>query len=174
LKTYFVRGIKHLFYIIFCDFNFCGPELTAEYRRNYRLYDICKSYQFYYKNKIFTWCQLNFVLIDFTLIWSLPKIINHRREIFSYCYKLFIWDAHIVYINNFLWTCTIHYAFFILWHLLTFKLEKEWAVWTCIIIICSQYNRFFIYSNDNLLQVSSWYVLFKGNSLTFITCLSCK
>jgi hypothetical protein len=35
LKTYFVRDIKHLFYIIFCDFNFCGPELTAEYRRNY-------------------------------------------------------------------------------------------------------------------------------------------
>jgi hypothetical protein len=22
--------IKHLFYIIFCDFNFCGPKLTAE------------------------------------------------------------------------------------------------------------------------------------------------
>ena len=30
LKTYFVRDIKHLFYIIFCDFNFCGPEFTAE------------------------------------------------------------------------------------------------------------------------------------------------
>jgi hypothetical protein len=23
---------KHLFYIIFCDFNFCGPEFTAEIR----------------------------------------------------------------------------------------------------------------------------------------------
>jgi len=41
-----------------------------------------------------------------------------------------------------------------------------------IIIIRSQYNRFFIYSNDSLLQVSPWYVPFKGNS--FITCLSCK
>jgi hypothetical protein len=30
----FEKVIKHLFYIIFCDFNFCGPELTAEYRRN--------------------------------------------------------------------------------------------------------------------------------------------
>jgi hypothetical protein len=27
---YFVRDIKHLFYIIFCDFNFSGPELTTE------------------------------------------------------------------------------------------------------------------------------------------------
>ena len=35
MKTYFVRDIKHLFYIIFCDFNFCGPELTAEYRKNW-------------------------------------------------------------------------------------------------------------------------------------------
>ena len=33
MKRYFVRDIKHLFYIIFC-----GPELTTEYRRNYRLY----------------------------------------------------------------------------------------------------------------------------------------
>jgi hypothetical protein len=38
-----VRDIKHLFYIIFCDFNFCSPELTAEYRRNYRY----KNYQLY-------------------------------------------------------------------------------------------------------------------------------
>jgi hypothetical protein len=30
LKTYFVRDIKHLFDIIFCDFNFYGPQLTAE------------------------------------------------------------------------------------------------------------------------------------------------
>jgi hypothetical protein len=32
LKRYFVPNIKHLFYIIFCDFNFCGPELTTEIR----------------------------------------------------------------------------------------------------------------------------------------------
>ena len=29
---YFVWDIKHLFYIIFCDFNLCGPQLTAEIR----------------------------------------------------------------------------------------------------------------------------------------------
>ena len=44
LKTYFVRDIKHLFYIIFCDFNFCCPELTAEYHRNYRLYSILQAF----------------------------------------------------------------------------------------------------------------------------------
>jgi hypothetical protein len=31
--------IRHLFNIIF-SINFCGPKLTAEYRRNYRLYGI--------------------------------------------------------------------------------------------------------------------------------------
>jgi len=29
-----LRDMKYLFYIIFCDFNLCDPELTAEYRRN--------------------------------------------------------------------------------------------------------------------------------------------
>ena len=38
--SYNILDIKHLFYLIFCNFNFCGPELTAEYRRNYRLYGI--------------------------------------------------------------------------------------------------------------------------------------
>ena len=32
LKRYFVPDIKHLFYIIFCDFKFCGLGLTAEIR----------------------------------------------------------------------------------------------------------------------------------------------
>ena len=41
MKTYFVRDIKHLFYIIFY-----GPELTAEYRRNYRLYGILNIFPF--------------------------------------------------------------------------------------------------------------------------------
>ena len=54
LKTYFVRDIKHLFYIIFCDFNFCGPELTAEYRRNYRLYGIICLIFFLFDNIICT------------------------------------------------------------------------------------------------------------------------
>ena len=54
LKTYFVRDIKHLFYIIFCDFNFCGPELTAEYRRNYRLCGIICLIFFLFDNIICT------------------------------------------------------------------------------------------------------------------------
>ena len=29
-KGILYRTLKHLFYIIFCDFNFCGPGLTAE------------------------------------------------------------------------------------------------------------------------------------------------
>ena len=29
------NDIKHLFYIIFCYFNFCGVELIAEYPMNY-------------------------------------------------------------------------------------------------------------------------------------------
>ena len=39
MKTYFVQDIKHLFYIIFCDFNFCGPELTAEIT-GYTVFDL--------------------------------------------------------------------------------------------------------------------------------------
>jgi hypothetical protein len=31
-------GSKHLFYIIFCDLNFCVPALTAEYCRYDQLY----------------------------------------------------------------------------------------------------------------------------------------
>ena len=28
-----LRVVKHLFYIIFCDFNFSNPELTAEHQK---------------------------------------------------------------------------------------------------------------------------------------------
>jgi hypothetical protein len=33
---------------IVCDFNFCGPELTAEYCRNYRLYGISEKIKLLY------------------------------------------------------------------------------------------------------------------------------
>ena len=74
LKTYLVRNIKHLFYIIFCDCNFCGPELTAEYRRNYWLYGYynLKSYgsiKYFCDNYIslINKCRLNQRLSQFTL-----------------------------------------------------------------------------------------------------------
>ena len=41
-ENYFVRDIKYLFYIIFCNFNFCGPQNTAEIT-SYTVY-MCRIY----------------------------------------------------------------------------------------------------------------------------------
>ena len=115
MKTYFVRGIKHLFYIIFCDFNFCCPELTAEYRRNYRL------------------CSIYILNVEFFCINN-----NLQKKLHKFCHKISIEGSLYIDSPSFNWiTIFLHSRF----KNLTFASGEIWKSTGSRRRICFSYNQ---------------------------------